>query len=308
MFTYSKSFVQVLILLGCIFLIDCTKDLSLDSNNSGQKLIINGRFAANQNFRVKLTTSRNILDPLSEIERVSDAYVVIKNEEGKILEVLQEYNNLGLYVSSDSLKAFQGINYHLEVTHPRWKGTVFTASSSAPQVSNFSMIDTTHMVIDGKPGLKIGVLIDDLNNINDQYIFEVELKEKNVLAKLRIDSKLSEDFDIYGDKDRPTRLFLDDVNFNGQQKAIDFFTTEGIPNSETPQSTTGGITEIRMLNASSELYKYYKSLEEYQLAQKAIGSGNSSAVRVYSNIRRSGVDNGLGIFAGYNLKSLSFRY
>jgi hypothetical protein len=298
----------VLILVSSLMLVDCTKDLNLDTNNSGEKLVINGRFAANQNFRIALTSSRNILDPDSEIERVSDAYVVIKNDEGKILEVLQEYNNLGLYVSSDSLKAFQGINYHLEVTHPKWKGTIFTASSSAPQISNFSIIDTSHTIVDGNAALKIGVLVDDLRNLNDQYIFEVELKEKGVLAALRVDDKISQEFEIFGDRDRPTRLFLGDDNFNGGQKTIDFFTTEGIPAKDGSQSSGGGITEIRMLNASSELYEYYKSLEEYQSAQKTIGSGNSSAVRVYSNIRRSGVENGLGIFAGYNLKSLTYRY
>lgn len=298
----------VLILVGSLMFVDCTKDLYLDTNNSGEKLVINGRFAANQSFRIALTSSRNILDPKSEIERISGAYVAIKNDDGKILEVLQEYNNLGLYVSSDSLKAFQGIKYHLEVTHPKWKGTIFTASSSAPQISNFSIIDTSHTVIEGNAALRVGVLVDDLQNLNDKYIFEVELKEKGVLAALRVDENISKEFDIFGDRDRPTRLFLGDDNFNGRQKSIDFFTTEGIPRTDGSQTSGGGITEIRMLNASSELYEYYKSLEEYQSAQKTIGSGNSAAVRVYSNIRRSGVENGLGIFAGYNLKSLTYRY
>jgi len=285
----------------------CTKDLNFDFNKSEKKLIINGAFAANQNFRVALTTSRNILVKDSKIEQVSDAYVVIKNGQGKILEVLEEFNDLGLYISSDSLKAFQGETYQLEVTHPYWKGVVFTATSSAPEISNLSIIDTTHTTIDEDPALKVGVLIDDLRNLDDRYVFEVELKEKGILAPLRIDPELEHDVKIYGDKEEPTRLFLDDVSFNGSQKSLDFFTTQGIPNSEGGTST-GGITEIRMLNVSDELYEYYKSLEEYQLAKKTIGSGNSSAVRVFSNIKRSGANNGLGIFAGYNVKSLTYSY
>lgn len=285
----------------------CTKDLSFDSNSSQKKLVINGAFAANKNFEVALTTSRNILDPSSKIEQVSDAYVVIKNAEGKILEVLEEYNNQGLYVSSDSLKAFQGRSYHLEVTHPDWKGEVFTAVSSAPEISNSSFIDTSHTTIDDNPALKVGVLIDDLTNFDDRYIFEVELKEEGILANLKIDNELEKEVQIYGDKDKPTRLFLNDESFNGDQKSLDFFTTQGIPGSDTSGSLSG-ITEIRMLNVSDELYEYYKSLEEYELAQKTIGGGSSSAVRLYSNIKKSGSNNGLGIFAGYNVKSLSYSY
>ncbi|GLR18352.1 hypothetical protein GCM10007940_29680 [Portibacter lacus] len=281
--------------------------MNLDFSNTDKKLIINGRFAANKTFKIALTTSRNILDPESKIERVSDAYVAIKNDEGKILEVLQEYNNLGLYVSTDSLKAYQGNTYHLEVTHPNWSGTVFTASSSAPEISNMSIIDTNHVFIDNAPALKVGVLIDDLHNLNDKYVFEVELKEKGVLAQLMIENPDEKDVKIFGDKMSPTRLFLGDANFNGSQKNLDFFTKQGIPN-DTSQVAGKGITEIRMMNVSQELYNYYKSLEEYQLAQKTIGSGNSSAVRVFSNIKRSGVDNGLGIFAGYNVKSLTYTY
>ncbi len=279
----------------------CTKDLEGNFGGTERELIINSTFFEGQTFSVELTTSRNILDSSSEIETISNAYVAIKDEAGKVLEVLTEKNGLGIYTSSESLKAFAGSTYNLEVTHPRWRGTSFTATSSVPFLGSESVIDTNTILLSDGLALQIGIIIDDSELEGDTYIFEMELHEDGELAGFE---GFGDDVVVYGDQNVPKRLFLGDDTFNGNKMSIDFRTQEGFAADGSQLNTKA---EIRMINASAELFEYYKSLEEYQVAQSSIGSVNTSAVSIYSNIKQSGVNKGFGIFAGFNKESLVIK-
>lgn len=295
MFKTFQTYIAIVLGFLVYSFTSCTKNLDLHNGNTERQLIINCTFDVNSPFSVKLITSRNILDPDSKNEIVNDAYVAIKDGEGKLLEVLSERNDGGIYRSSQQLTAFPGKTYSLEVTHPRWKGTVFTATSTVPELGSGSDLDTNLVFLDDGPALEISAVIYDGNEMGDRYIFQVEL-EKNQLAPLL---SFGNELTVYGDQDLPKRLFIDDEKFNGQKKDLAFVTKNGVPGD----ISTGPAT-IKMVNASKELYEYYKSLEEYGVAQNSIGSVNTSAVRIYSNIKQSGVNKGFGIFAGLNSKSL----
>jgi len=242
-----------------------------------------------------LKTTRNILDPTSENESVSDAYVAIKDAEGKLIEVLKESNSLGIYRSSSKLTPFPGRSYSLEVTHPRWEGEMYTATSSVPAFDGESLLDTNTILLADGPAMEVSALIDDSDDMGERYIFQIELPDGE-LAPL---SGFGKDVVVYGAKNEAKRLFVRDEAFNGEKKSLDFISKNSlIDNSSRPSAI------IRMVNASSELYEYYKSLEEYSVAQASIGSINTSAVRIYSNIKESGKNKGFGIFAGFNSKEI----
>ncbi|WP_235298387.1 DUF4249 family protein [Portibacter marinus] len=295
----ALNFKKVCLFLLCaISMVTCTKDFNFASNEIEPKLIINCTFNVNKRFNVKLKTSRNILDPNSKNESVSDAYVAIKDGEGKLIEVLTESNRLGIYKSSSKLTAFPGRRYSLEVTHPNWPETVFTATSSVPLLGNDSVLDTNTILLSDGPAMEISALIDDGMDMGEKYIFQIELPNGE-LAPL---SGYGSDVQVYGDRNVARRLFIQDENFNGQKKSLDFLSKKSLDEANGNQTSV-----IRMVNASPELYEYYKSLEEYNLAQSSIGSANTSAVRVYSNIKQSGINKGFGIFAGYNSKYLEVK-
>lgn len=292
-----KSTKLFLIVLGFALLQGCTKDLTLNLSQSEKKLVINSIFYPFEHFTVRITSARNILDSNSEIERISDLYVVLANEKGEVLEVLKEVGNLGVY-RSEEIIAFPGRTYELTVKDESSDRLTYKARSSIPIISDDTDIDTSVITTTSGTALQVDVLIDDVVEDEEVYIFEVEIKNAG-------DVKLAElvtydtSVESYSDQDFPRRLFLGDSEFSGKQRTLDFLTYDGLPEED------GSETEIRMLNASSELYEYYRSLEEYKLSQQTINPTLAAPVKVFSNIQRDGDQLGLGIFAGANKKSLT---
>ena len=72
------------------------------------------------------------------------------------------------------------------------------------------------------------------------------------------------------------------------QKGLLILNTDGQP------MTTVIETKLRVMTVSEELYKYYKSIEDYLEFQGYQSSISESRI-VYDNI-----EGGVGIFAGYN--------
>lgn len=301
MFRSSYLLVLAFLAINIFFLGSCIKDLAFDLESEKPKMVINCIFYPREKFKVRLTTSRNILDPNGQINRVSGATVVIRNADGEVLEFLSEVASSGLY-TSDKLLAFPGQEYRLEVSHPDFEDKYY-AKSSVPVIKETSTIDTSIIDLEGSKAMKVNVLIDDNDKRNEIYIFEVEIKDKAKLVPLL---GMENDFLIYGDENQPKRLFLGDVSFNGGQRSVNFLTFEGF--NDGSQS---GKSEIRMLNASYELSEYYRSLEEYDVTKKALNPNAIPAVKIFSNIQKAGGDrtgNGLGIFAGTNVRSMLLEY
>ena len=297
----SKSIRFLLILLTASFLQSCTKDLPFDFSDSEKKLVINSIFYPYEHFTIRITSSRNILDPDSEIEQVSNLYVVLANEKGETLEVLKEVGSSGVYVSEDVV-AFPGATYELTVKDESASNRLtYKARSSIPIISEETRIDTSYVSTTNGTALKVDVLIDDAAEENEVYIFEVEIRDQG-LVKLAELITYDESVESYSDQDYPRRLFLGDSDFAGQKRSLDFLTYEGLPREEQEEA------EIKMLNASPELDKYYRSLEEYKLSQQTINPGLNSPVKVFSNIERDGDKLGLGIFAGANKKTLKIKH
>ena len=301
-FTHTKIYVLVCVVICTLFLNSCTKDLPFDSSQYEKKLVINSIFQVFKPFKVKLTTSRNILDVNDQIEQVKDATVVIKNDEDEVLEVLTHVG-AGNY-KSINIVPFIGENYRLEVSHPKLGD--YYAESSIPKIKTGTRIDTATVSYSNREALEVSVLIDDNSEkVDENYIFEVELKDKSQLAEL---GSFEDDVLIYGDQELPRRLFLNDKLFNGSERDFRFLSYEGFQSSAQEK----GITEIRMINASKQYHEYYKSLEQYILSTKTLSPTPSSNVKVYSNIvKENGTSDGasgIGIFAGKNVKYLQFEY
>ncbi len=287
----------------CIILISsCTTDLEFNSSNYDKKLVINSIFYPYEPFKVRLTSSRNILDSNSKIEQVSKAQVLLLNKDGILLEMLTEVGTSGIYRSMEVV-AFPGETYTIEVSKDGPDGftDIYTATSNIPKISLATTLDTSIVSLAKcNKALKINVLIDDLKNVNEDYIFEVELKTKGTLAPL---FDFDNDVMVYGDPKTPKRLYLNDTGFDGKLRSLEFLTCEGFSSDNS-----NGITEIKMFNASKDLYEYYKSLEEYELSKRTINPSSTLPLKVYSNIVRDGDKIGLGIFAGANKKSLILEY
>ena len=288
-------------MLGLItlFLSNCSWDLGIDFEEIPSKLVVNSVFFHGEPFQVRLTSSRNILDEGSKIEQVTGATVEIWNENDNLLERLEELNQSGLYYSQE-IKAFKGFSYTLKVSHPEFgEGELYTATSSVPQISDETKLDTSTVSFSDGDALKIEAFIFDSEEDKETYIFEVELLDNEELATL---ISYDEDAVIYGDPESPQRLFLEDNSFNGLERDFNFFTYSG-----TLVDSTNTQSEIRMINASEELAKYYISLEKFELAQKTINPVSGAPVELYSNIKRGGDKLGFGVFAGANRRSIVIR-
>ena len=96
-------------------------------------------------------------------------------------------------------------------------------------------------------------------------------------------------------------LFISDDQFNGKKYSTKLTLgndiiknteggNDGVHTSENPRFN------LKIMAVSKDLYEYLRTYELYKQTEIAITS-TSQPVHVYSNI-----ENGLGIFGGYNLK------
>ncbi len=302
----KENFFRLCVFLTCALLLNsCTKDLLIDFSKDEKKLVINSIFYPYENVTVRITSSRNILDPDSEIERVSDLYVVLANDKGEVLEVLTELGNFGVY-KTVKFVPFPGEVYELTVIDESAPNRVrYTARSSIPVISEQTSIDTSVIETSSGLALNVNVLIHDQEDDDEVYIFEVGVQE-NGEEKLANLETTDDDVEFFSDEATAKRLYLGDDAFSGQRRSLDFRTYDGVPQDHGENEEV--FTEIKMINASDELYEYYRSLEEYNLSQQIINPSTSAPVKVYSNIKREGGKLGLGIFAGANKKTLTIRH
>lgn len=291
MFRVSNNILCVIFLTALMLLTGCIKDLSLDFSKSEKKLVINSIFYPYEPFKVRITTSKNILDNDAVIEQVEGATVSITNNEiDGSSEMLEEIGD-GVYRSNELL-AFPGHSYTLKVEHKGITDNVYLATSRIPEIGPLSEIDTSLISTTSGAALEVNATIDDIQDIDETYIFEVEIKQDGETQLASLDFS-DQDVLVYGDKDSPKRLYLNDQAFDGVDKNLSFRTSEGFPDN-----ALGRISEIKMMNSSTELYQYYKSLEEYERAQNTLNPSSGIPVKVFSNILTEDGDLGLGIFAG----------
>ncbi len=291
----------IVVFLFILSIVSCKKELQIDYPALEKKIIVNSLFTLDSLFKVRLTTLSEINS--TEEHLLTDA--VCEIWENDIFKDKLEYTDNGFYVS-DWLKPEGGKKYTVKVHCSGYEDVI--ATSYVPEKTSFTILDTNNFA--------------EIHQIDEEYYFGAEIQiddpkaQKNyydiIVKGLRYPTPDKDSaFDYFYVYDYKTdnsailkeglldyyekALVFADDNFDGQTYNVDFLFKMRFPIYNDYQSISRYDAVIFLFWGSKEYYEYKKSFIKHINNQYSdIYDGAGDPVVIYSN-----VENGYGIFAGY---------
>lgn len=284
------------------FFCGCQQELSIDSIEFQPRLVVNALFTTDAPLNVFVESSRNILDTSSYIQHIENATVLLKDEDGNLISQLEHMGaNRYEYLSFD---AEVGKRYTLEVSSEGYQTA--SATSMIPPKVETQLLDKEIVIIEKDAFIDMEVELRDNDDNDNFYVWEVVKDyQPSLVNEISLDQLLKTEI-LLSSEDKnldrlathdvfQSKMFLKDVKFANTTYETSF---KAIDNTNGPVVLTPDEVfsdkQMRVVTASESMYKYYRSVESYRIK----GVSNSSItdpVKLYSN-----VENGLGVFAGYN--------
>lgn len=313
-----------------------TLDLPFES-----KLVINSFFDSNSSWEVEVSTNGNKFDDTENIEFVTDARVIIYDQNNTELYELSHDQN-GVYISPEGYKPSTTRGYYIKVeVGPE----VLTAYSYVPEQSTLKINKFSIIEEDKSKGVEVDFQIEDKSNIEAYYIWEIvsvkegdnpDVNNNRKLSDALLDnlksSEINSNIDkreiigvgVFGDGTYSTvystlesgrsgrnsnvnpEVISDDNSFvksdsdlldKYEEHIVSFNPDEDGDNDLDGEEEGSNVEfqyELRVVSISKELYQFYNSYEASLIT-------GGSKKHMYTN-----VENGRGIFAGFNESTIQF--
>lgn len=269
-----------------MYLSSCYKEVPIDFENISPKLALSGEITEDSIISVYITASKFVAD--TNMYYINDAIVNLYSD-GVFSEQLQ-LDSLGWY--SSVLKAKVGIEYKVEVKHYNYEN-IF-AKTTIPEKP---IIDTCEFFYDfgpfteGYDGSKITISLSDIQNQdNFYYIKGIFLNGMFITLSKPLDAVLLSEKELINGY-----LFTDNLFKNTQHDLV-------LHISRANRDTF--FYDIKIQTVTEDFYKFYNSWTDYQYARyNNYFDFNTEPIEVYSNVQ-----NGYGIFYGYNEKKYTISY
>lgn len=301
---YSKKLFLILI-IGISLISACHKEIEVDFPDMDEKLVIYSLFCPDSVFSVFIAKTTSFDDSIQMFVDNSTCKLFANNEF--LFEFLNQ--DSGYYIAPNQYKPIPGINYKIEVLHP--KLPTITAEDKIPEycpvISELSIIDSAKMNNEAHYFSELFFNLTDNPEQSNFYEIETLIREDSVVGC--IDSSLLSWF--YERNTYYAILSTDDYILNNES-LNDFypiqwpFSDELFNNSKhtfsvyyyTPAFIDYSVEYnlfLKTRSVSENYFLYRKKLIQHlfnQIGDFWTGTGNP--VNMYTN-----VNNGYGIFAGY---------
>jgi len=333
----------ILLFLSLLAFSACEETVVLEVDFES-RLVINSFFDSNSPWAVEVSKSANILDDNSNIELVENARVTIYDQENVELYELYHIEN-GVYGNEDKSPS-AGRGYYVKVEIGAIVSTAYSyvPEKSKLMINNFSVVQEdknegveVDFQIEDKSNLETYFIWEIINierNEADPLTTNGEKLSNALISNLKGSSVVSEtetreiiNVGVFGDGTYKT-IYNTLKGRNGGRSANgktiynnddlilpDNSIGAGFDDSITPFDPNGGGDddppidqtettnsdpkfELRVVSISKELFDYYNSVET---ARNTSNDSENSQVPIYTNI-----ENGLGIFAGFNESIIRF--
>jgi len=304
-----------IVLIGT-FLAACEEDISIKRNTEFQKqIVVNSIFYSDSTWAMRLTTSRDLLDPNDQIDQIKDAKVVILNRAGQTVCELY-HAGAGLYLNT-VVRPSPNSYYKVHIYSKKY-GYVTAESTVPPRpvIENFEVTETTGQD-SGHADVKFDIV--QQNGTSNYYIWDVvyEVNTTNSnpnSSNLHFDvSQWVSDLNTNLGNVTPNRskIYASSQDFVGGTNFTTLLTAPLTPGSVSDSNGGGGKGDgsvspdtsipstpkpmLRIMSVSKELFNYFKSVEHY-IRYQNVNSSLSEPAELYHN-----VEGGLGLFAGYSV-------
>lgn len=275
------------VILSILLLSACELIVDIDVPFEHKSLTVNSFFTPDSLWYATVDLNRHILDK-SAIERVDNALLIVYDGETPVDTLTNEGN--GEY-RSDTGKPVSGKEYTIRGQAAGYEPVTARCAIPAPVVLTEMRIEEVSSHLEDKSLVRIK--FQDDASVKNYYQVTLEIERQyydsfNKIVKTyrnRIHMK-TPDENIYSQYVELGNSFLiKDILFNGKETELIFEA-----NSYELRNNAKIILSLRTL--SEEFYKY-KTTAKVQ--DETSGSPFAQPVNVYKNI-----ENGFGIFAGYN--------
>ena len=281
-FTYLPIFL-------IIIFYSCNKKVLFEIPAYNDKPVVNCLFSPDEPFMIQISKSASKLD--TSIIDIKDAIVEIYQDDNYLATL--SHTTMGYYTNNQLIPEV-GILYTLKVQIPEYPDIV--ASDSIPSsYSEFEYLGYKHNVWYSEEGTDYSALefkikdnstpnyFEVLERISYYYIWDsttkVNIKHFTIIAPLKEESNW--------------RSIFTDRLFNGNKYNIDLLDAS-FQNYLTFDSIK---IDVQVIQGSPTYYKFRSSTFNHQKAQYSNFLEPMEPVNLYSNI-----ENGFGIFAGYQSK------
>ena len=295
---------RLITFISCLTLfLSCEEEISLSSETSQRKIVINSIISTDSTWNVNLSYSQSIFDngDFDYIQAASVKVTNLTNEQSFFLK------NVGEGDYQRGLKPNEGHTYELEIT--THEGETARAVTYVPSVLQVEVMKKDAVDENGKNTIEIDIEIED--NPEEENFYVWEIVETRIIEAEIVEEPINIDFELAAEHDSTevdselkslnSLLFISDDNFNGKK----YSTKLTLGNDVINKGEEGGDDvnnlevprfSLKIMAVSKDLYEYLRTYELSKQNEIQISS-ISQPVNVYSNI-----ENGYGIFGGYNLK------
>ncbi len=297
----------IILILTVSVLFSCEEEITLNEFEFTPQLVVNAVVSTDSIWNIHISSSRSILDTGSSIENVENAVVKIRNL-GTNQTFYLDHKSGGFY--QRHLFPHEGQRYELSVDHAGYEDVA--GQTHIPSVINVSMEEHASESEDGTIEHILEIEIEDNPDEDNYYVWELQEKIHTLPSEQGQPDVPDANYtftDVVENKENTKSLndpsFLSDKDFNENR----YNATIDISQLYRSSNTTGddpGVTpeqkrfELRVMAVSEELYKYLRSVDLYAKLQIK-NTSQAQPADIFTNI-----EDGLGIFGGYNLKIFEF--
>lgn len=296
----------IILSLGLVFA-SCTKNEStVDFPTHDSKLVVNGKFGTDSNWRFQLSKSVSMIDTTQDL-MISSATIKIYEEDSLIETLTDDDLNIyrrGIYQSADKYPE-AGKNYRVEVSKKGFETAIGSSYLDDPIAIKSLDIDMANVRLEGDKkedwfwytgDITLKVTIDDPvgNNYYEILAYKVDTFYEREGFEDNIDSSAPmlttqmvylQTIDPSAKMKYGSSVLFEDALFDGTQKE---FVLTGYYYGES--ETDNIFVQVRSI--SHEYYLYETTFHDFV---ENDGVPLAEPVQVFNNIT-----NGFGVFAGYS--------
>ncbi|MBN2891973.1 MAG: DUF4249 domain-containing protein [Bacteroidales bacterium] len=299
----NKYIFSTVILFLILVITSCYRDITLDVDDSEQKIVLQGIFFSDSLIMIHVSKSVNInYNDNQEMPVITDAKVSLY-KDGEFVEVML-HKSKGLYKSTVLAEAGHSYEVIVETNNKVVKGTV-----DMPEIAQIDGIK--YIGKDQNQWMDVIELsFSDQLNIDDYYLFDGYTYYKSYYYN---DTGWYDSVDVY--KDDWVTIYLPEGMTNGTINYLYFypyvtdgigFTDNLIGNGEVHQQLNVSAYSwdefypqdsftvyFNLLHVNEDVYRFFVSNDNYE---NSLYNPFVEPVNVYSNI-----EGGIGIFAAFSL-------
>ena len=261
-------------LLPAFALMSCEKIVSIDLNTTQPQIVIEGEIVDDGDGSVLITRTESYFQPTLSFSRVSDAWVVLRDDQGSVDTLDYGPGYYPLLSQATPLTIAPGRTYTLTVGYD---GRTYTGSTTMP---GKVMIDSVYSLavrqVVQRTAYDLYVVFDDPPDRENYYRLDVSYRSENI-----VDSINTRRYRVYNDRlSNGTRISYR-VGLGRRLKA-------------------GDTASVMLYSIDKATYEYYRT------ANDAIATSRSPTALSPANPTSNLSNGALGYFAAYAIDRKEF--